>query len=435
MVDDGSRVSQNRPVVPITAGYTYFGQFIDHDLTKDNSSLADSFEKEPHELDNQQSPFLDLSHLYVADGNGMNPFDADGIRLKLGDPGSRGVRFDVATEGGTGRPLVADRRSGENIILRQLAAVFARYHNWAIDHCDPKIAGLPELERARLQTCWQFQALVCTDFLETVLDQDVYREVFLDATYQPYFNWQGNFSIPVEFSVAAMRFGHSMVRDSYLLSFGHDLTLDKIFRRNSDMGPLLNALEVEWGLFFQGGGGEPMTAFGARPLDTRIVDPLHRLPHDLIRLFNAASPKRSLAGDPPQLAVRTLTRGAGLRLVSGQAACAFFGISPLTEDELVRNSKGEITAAGMILKKFGLLSDTPLWYYLLQESEIWNNGNRLGPTGSYIVAETVHAAIRYDSNSYVKHPAAGGVAPLWRFPDGNRTINGLSDFFRTALRI
>src|SRR6266852_3069801 len=64
MIDDGSRVSDERPEILVECGYTYFGQFIAHDLTKDVSSVDDAWRKEPEELENLQAPRLDLDVLY-----------------------------------------------------------------------------------------------------------------------------------------------------------------------------------------------------------------------------------------------------------------------------------------------------------------------------------------------------------------------------------
>jgi hypothetical protein len=439
MTDERSSVSWNRPILPISAGYTYFGQFVDHDLTKDKSSLDEVLKTEPHELLNRQSAKLDLSHLYGEGPNGSANLYERGSYLKVGKPGKRGLPFDIPIDPVTSRWVLADDRSGENWILRQITAVFGRLHNFAIDHCDPAIAHLPEFERARLQTTWQFQRLVSGDYLRTVLDPEVYTTVFENGTYTPVFEWS-NFSIPIEFSVGAMRFGHSMVRPTYMFSVGHEKKLADIFGFVDDQrGAIPDECEIDWGFFFQGAVappvgsapphmGDPVTA---RPIDTQLTDPLHDLPASLVRLFNSSAKREA---DPPQLPIRTLRRGTALRLPSGRVAAEAFGISPLTEDELIRNSKGEITESGIVLKKCKMIPTVPLWYYILRESEVWHNGNRLGPTGSYIIAETIHAALRYDKDSYLNHAAMKGRWPLWRFADGDRMIRNLGELFREAVK-
>src|SRR5262249_17608506 len=211
MEDDGSRPANSD--YSIDAGYTYFGQFVDHDLTKDTTSLSsgtslESFSKielEPGEIINNQTPRLDLGHLYgrgPLDPTDKKLYERDDVRLRVGDPvqsniGPAGGRsFDVGLDENR-QPLVADSRASENIILRQITAVFARLHNVAVEQWRSQVTALPDLyERARLQTTWQYQWLVANDYLARVLDPDVHRQIFVNK--KPQIAWK-IFSIPIEF--------------------------------------------------------------------------------------------------------------------------------------------------------------------------------------------------------------------------------------------
>jgi len=139
--------------------------------------------------------------------------------------------------------------------------------------------------------------------------------------------------------------------------------------------------------------------------------------------------------NPTQLPVRTLLRAAGLRLASGQAAALMFGEPVLSVTELTQNSIGEQTEQGRILNENGLTKKTPLWYYVLKESEVRENGNKLGAVGSHIVAETIHAALRCDPRSYWSQPDHENYPPIWEFPERPRRIYGLSELFRLASRL
>ena len=179
MIDDGSRVSDDRPEILVDCGYTYFGQFLAHDLTKDVSSIDEAWRKEPEELENLQTPKLDLGVLY---GDGPESsgelYEDDRVRLKVGSSRPGGRSFDICV-GADGGSVLADDRGAENLILRQMTAVFARLHNFAVEQFRGEIAAEKALfERARLQTQWQFQWLVCRDYLQTLLDPKVYKEVF-----------------------------------------------------------------------------------------------------------------------------------------------------------------------------------------------------------------------------------------------------------------
>ena len=428
MMDDGSRVSEERPEILVDCGYTYFGQFIAHDLTKDISSVDEAWRKEPEELVNLQTPRLDLEVLYGGGpGNSSELYEGDGVRLKVGALHSGGKAFDICVRD-NGERILADDRGAENLILRQMTAVFARLHNFAVEQFRKTISDPEKLfERARRQTQWQFQWLVCKDYLPTLLNLEVYKRVFGED--HSFVRWN-TFSIPIEFSAAAMRFGHAMVRPNYLFSFGHDMRLPKIFGRDVDRGSLEPELEIKWGFFFQGAG--PEGAVTSRPIDTRLSQPFHSLPSDLIGTARPACPHFRIAKNPEQLAVRTLLRGAGLRLASGQTVAGAFGERVLTERELSQNCDGEETEQGRILQGAELTRETPLWYYILKESELRQNGNRLGPLGSHIVAETIHAALCLDPDSYLNCPEADRLPPIWKFPDGSRRIYGLSELFRLA---
>lgn len=428
MIDDGSRVCDERPEILVDSGYTYFGQLIAHDLTKDVSSVDDAWRKEPEELENLQTPKLDLSTLYGG-GPEMSGelYEDDGLRLKVGAASKTGSSFDICA-GRNGDRVLADDRNAENLVLRQMTAVFARLHNFAVEQLRPEIADRKALfEWARLQTQWQYQWLVGRDYLPTLLDPAVYKQIFVHR--RSTISWNV-FSVPIEFSAAAMRFGHAMVRPNYLFSFGQEMHLPEIFGRTTMSGALDAKLEIDWGFMFQGAGS--VGALSARPIDTRLAHFFQALPPDLIGTVPISCPHARIAKNPSELAVRTLLRGAGLRLASGQSVARAFGEPVLTETELRHNGENKQTEQGRILRDGGLLHQTPLWYYILKESEVRHNGNRVGPVGSRIIAETIHAALRSDPKSYWNHPAVGEMPPIWKFPDERTRLYGLSEFFRLA---
>jgi hypothetical protein len=426
MIDKGSRVSDERPEILMDCGYTYFGQFLAHDLTKDVSSVDEAWRKEPEELENLQTPRLDLSVLYGAGPKTAGElYEEGGVRLGNGAP--NGKSFDICI-GPKGERVLADDRNAENLILRQMAALFCRLHNFAVERLRSQFRDDASLfERAQRQTQWQFQYLVVRDYLSTVLDRDVYRKVFIEG--RTTIEWK-TFSVPIEFSAAAMRFGHAMVRPNYHFSFGHEMRLPNVFGRITDRGQISDELKINWGFFFQGAG--PASAVVARPIDTRLAQPFQELPPDLIGAPGAACPHVGVSESPSQLAVRTLLRGVALKLASGQAAARILNEPVLSESEITKNSAGRETKQGQILSEAGLAAETPLWYYILKESEVRNNGNRLGPIGSRIVAETISAALRHDPNSYLNRSKRDEFPPVWEFSGSKRQIHGLAELFRLA---
>ncbi len=427
MVDNGRRVSDERPEILVECGYTYFGQFVAHDLTKDVSSVNEAWHKEPAELENLQTPRLDLGVLYGGGPITSRELYEDGARLKNGSLGKNGTSFDICV-GRQGERILADDRGAENLILRQMTAVFGRLHNFAVEQFRPQFADEELLfERARQQTRWQFQHLVVSDYLHTLLDLDVYRKIFVQGGAR--IKWK-TFSVPIEFSAAAMRFGHAMVRPNYLFSFGHEMRLPGLLGRTPERGPISDELKINWGFFFQGAGS--VSAVTARPIDTRLAEPFQKLPSELIGAAEATCPHLGRSEAPPQLAVRTLLRGTALKLPSGQVVARALGERVLSESEITQNSNGSETKQGRIMREAGLAKETPLWYYILKESEVRHNGNRLGPVGSHLLAETIFAALRNDPGSYVNRSHHDEFPPVWNFSSRERRIHGLSELFRLA---
>jgi len=420
------------------SGYTYFGQFIDHDLTSMDPLPVPFWRKiwcrlfgiqtvsVKRDLRNLQTPRLDLSHLY-----GGGPFDPaskrlyNGVRLKIGPRGGSGCSFDVRVDDTTKEPIVADGRSRENLMIRQIVAVFSRLHNAAVKQWQSKINDQRELfEQARKQTVWQFQYLVVNDYLGKILDSNVFTKVFEEG--RPSFEWRTTFSIPVEFAVAAFRFGHSMVRPRYLFSAAVnpplEVCLDKILDRAVQPCQLEDEWEIKWGCFFEGAGQVDQSTgqsdsiiVHAQPIDTLVAKPLHELSDRIIRLFPVSHLKLATTpfADEFKLPVRTLLRGESMALCSGQKVACRFKERRLTVDELMKPRDPD-NPHGPILQRAQLLEHTPLWYYILKESELspWD-GSRLGLVGSHIVAETISAALRYDRTSFFWNPEPLGTCP-WR---------------------
>ncbi len=219
MVDPRNPAPQNDPSkhdaldnLGVPAGFTFLGQFLDHDMTRDKTPLPEA-QADPNALTNFSSPFLDLASVY-GEGPAANPelYDpANPAKLRLSQP----FGFPDLPGAADGTALLGDPRNDENIIVAQLHAAFAQFHNRLVD-------GGRSFEAARQTTRWQFQYLVVNDFLPHVVGREVVDALLVrnaDGTlgsagtfYKP-----GNPTrpmTPLEFSVAAFRFAHSMVRRS-----------------------------------------------------------------------------------------------------------------------------------------------------------------------------------------------------------------------------
>ncbi len=376
----------NNPL--IEAGYTYLGQFIDHDITFDPTSRLQR-QNDPESLHNFRTPRYDLDSIYGAGPTG-EPYlyQDDGVHLRIGT-GEDGLpdlpRIDVD------RAVIPDPRNDENLIIAQLTLAFMNYHNVVADvlaekHtqlvCDPA----EWLARTQRVVRWHYQWLVVHEFLTRICGEEVVDDVLgagnggsgtypvwtyadgsnpeQDATWvKPnlrFFEWRNSPYIPVEFAAAAFRSGHSMVRDDYAMSeetSGGDDSGDELllFRRSDDEEDLSGfrrrpkKTAIQWRRFFTFPDDSPEPRLKSNPevqlsrlINTELVKSLNRLPHALTNrndpTMQEALPEDAhgarFATDTPaerpviamSLAKRNLLRGQALGLPSGQAIAAAMGL-------------------------------------------------------------------------------------------------------------
>jgi len=128
----------------ISSAYTYFGQFVDHDITFDASSRL-QVQNDPDALVDFRTPRYDLDSLYGS-GPVDEPFQYDQTR-----PG----RLLVGTNPGgepdlprnaQGIALIGDPRNDENVIVSGLQVNMLRLHNKFADEVDAE-GALPVGDR------------------------------------------------------------------------------------------------------------------------------------------------------------------------------------------------------------------------------------------------------------------------------------------------
>lgn len=395
------------------AGMTFFGQFVDHDITLDAQSAIGT-RIDPRSIRNIRTPALDLDCVY-GDGPEASPHlyseKHEGFLLFGRDENHRDLARNCR-----GTALIGDPRNDENVIVSQVQGAFIMLHNilmnfvskdgdeakdihecavmgirskaWE-DAVAPRLRGFEEVRRfIRLH----YQYIVANELLPSFISQ-----ASIDAVriHDPF---SANSPImPAEFSGAAYRFGHVTVQSSYMLKSGgqpfklFDMTGFKKRMPDSD---------IEFGQFFSTPG---KAAQKARPVGTKMAESLFNLPfvHKELKLGDV---QVSLA-QSRKLGLRNILRDRfALELASGQQAARILGMQELAAPTILRDKH---------------ITKTPLWYYCLHEAEKHGDG-RLTGVGGAIVASVFFRLLALDSESIVH---THGFTP-WSGFGGNQCSMG-----------
>src|SRR5262249_27898883 len=263
-------------------------------------------DNDPDGLQNFRTPRFDLDSIY-----GRGPDDSpflyqDGVRMLIG---KNATNEDDLPRNSAGRALIGDPRNDEHLIVSQLHLAFLKYHNKVVDEivkANPSLSGTALFEQARQVVRWHYQWIVLREFLERVVGEKVIKDIlrsedyfvavgndvnqaFVWKTDLKFFNWKAQPCMPVEFAVAAYRFGHSMVRRDYALNTkteGEDNQV-LIFDPSAPDDDQANDLrgfrirpkdrQIEWFRFFKFPGKDEELQH-ARAIDTQLVFGLGRLP-------------------------------------------------------------------------------------------------------------------------------------------------------------
>ena len=213
----------NNPDVP--AGFTYLGQFIDHDITLDLTSIAEK-EEDPLATTNFRTPRLDLDSVYGLGPDGSpqlyarNPLNGNqpGPKLLIGrnleGPDPAGPFRNDLPRSPEGFALIGDHRNDENLLVAQTHLAFLKFHNKVVDVLS--IGPNPPADifaAARKLVVWHYQWMVLHDFVERLTEPGMVAKILHDG--RKFYRFKTTPYMPVEFSAAAYRMGHSMVRERY----------------------------------------------------------------------------------------------------------------------------------------------------------------------------------------------------------------------------
>lgn len=389
------------PISNIPAAYTYFGQFLAHDMSY---MALESTPNGKYWVNKNAFHALQFNSLF-------------GTIEKPGDPSSDWVChagtalgkdnsipktlepcFDLPRNVLTGKPRCKDPRADSNLALAQMHVLLVRFHQ--------KLAiafALTESE-AKRATKQHLQAVVLTDYLQRIIPCNIYDEVMCSGRRVVATDSSTDFLIPLEFAAAVFRFGHSMIQNVYSpwgLSWplGQDISYPE---ESASLGTLLHFtsakaivsenLEYAWGQFwrhwvgFSLDGKEDIHLMAAR-ISTQINRDFRSVPRK--NFPDVQSPEDSF-----NLPFQTLVRGAKFLLPSGQELANLFG------EKNILNVAGFLKNDGRfsnVANDQSLQQHTPLWFFTLAEAEVVGSG-KLGPVAARTVMETFHAALSADQS-------------------------------------
>jgi len=415
----------------IPAGFTYLGQFIDHDLTFDKTDVMLGTNVTPAQLLQARSPSLDLDSLYGAgplDPASAKFYEADGLHLKMGKTtGPTKNGFDLPRGAGNTvakkrKAIIPDPRNDENLAVAQTHLAMIRFHNRVVDTQLGGVSAAQKFDTAREIVTKHYQWMIRTDYLPRICKAAVVNNVFnqgrkafevgVAPTDVP--------TMPIEFSIAGFRVGHAMVRANY--------NWNKIFDNGAGTLPFLFTFSATGGdlggdtrlasiwiadfrrLYDFDEANKPGLTVSASKfnramrIDTRIVDPLQHLPPQTVGL-----PGNAGFNDVRRnLAFRNLERAKMVKLATGQQMANFLknkgvNVTKLTKAQIRDGNNGADLSGLTQTQREAVLKNTPLWFYVLREAEL--NGGKLSGVGARIVAETFHRATEGSQHSIVRDTA------------------------------
>ncbi|MBC3767369.1 peroxidase family protein [Neptunicella marina] len=347
----------------IPAGFTYLGQMISHDIVAPTNPKGE-------EAQRHVTPCLNMDSMY---GDGPD-FSADTLFNPTGKfvvPSH--INYDV-WRNTAGVAHIPEPRNDENTIVCQMHRVWQNLHNRFLVETGHFI-------QAKQATISMFHQVVVTDFLSRLLDPVVYQHFFIESASGISDFTTPIDAIPCEFSHAAFRIGHSLVRPVYRMNHiqpSYTLSIGDLLRGNKS-GDIPPEQQIDWSLFF----GQASQKAGR--LDLSLSGGMADVPAEgnIVTL-------NLLAGNKSQL-----PSGYDLRHSIEMHFAHLAKATGLTDSKPVAAlEESHLSEAYQILKPIIASEKLPLWLYILLESGLSQPANtRLGKLGSIIIADVLRHSI------------------------------------------
>jgi hypothetical protein len=384
---------------------TYWGQFVDHDITFEDKSILGPNPTNINELINERTSWFDLDCVYGANNQYLTEENGTKFLIVLNAAGEEDLPRDPLT----GQALIADIRNNENLIIQHIQLAFFRFHNRVITELsvNTQLTLVELVAKAKKIVSNHYQHMLINEYIKIILLPEEFNRLFVNDfdifTSRIYGETP---KMPIEVAGALYRFGHALVRNEYYLNANEELPIFSLKKPLDMRGmrPLPPGLHLDWHLFTptQNFNGFQVT----EKIDPFLVQNLFQLPLD----------------NNDSLARRNLVRGNVYQLPSGQSVAKYLGVPYLDNANLDPNFHVNISLEAnfaaenaldpetvitpevltFLNNTFG--SETPLWYYTLKEGEVFGNGNRLGPMASRVVGEFFYSLLKKSTTSILNNP-------------------------------
>ncbi len=400
----------------IDAAYTYFGQFIAHELSPSTGNRMVSRAVTGRlELDSlygctfdEMASSMPQSQLQPS---GLFRLSEDEWPARPGDVFRKTSTDDFSQQASHQHTpaLIAEMRNDANLIVCQLHRAFLRVHNKLVSE-----QWVTDAIEARQVLTLLLQLVVVEDYLAKLLSPEV---------YQFYFQQQqrligSDYARPADyFNLASFRFGHSMVRQTYTLNqqFHSRIKLADLMQINC---PIASHHIIDWqhALFSSPDINIQDNGHKALKIDTHLSFGMAKveageLQKSIVEFNLQAAQEKGLAAG--------IDWFNKLYKQSAQSSQLFsqLNIEPLSN----------LAQASFEHVEHLHISNLPLWLYVLLEAQVQQNGHRLGGLASMLNAEVLYNAMQQARCSIYDNTHFDTAQVIKRFPEPLKKVDWISN--------
>ena len=263
----------------IPALITYWGQFVDHDITFEDKSILGSVPTNIAELVNERTSWFDLDCVYGAANQYLTEENGTKFLIITNAAGEEDLPRDPAT----GQALIADVRNNENLIIQHIQLAFFRFHNRIISELSVNTVLTPVelVAQAKRIVSNHYQHMLINEYIKIIILPEEFNRLFVNEFNVLNSRIYGETpKMPIEVAGAMYRFGHALVRNEYYLNANEELPIFSLKKPQDMRGmrPLPIGLHLDFHLF------TPTQNFNgfqvAEKINPFLVENLFQLPLD-----------------------------------------------------------------------------------------------------------------------------------------------------------